>query len=485
MRRYTFALCLTAVCAAADLPKLPPETMEWIDGARALPPEFRADSLLALSASARIADRAWKMALTEEAFTAASHAQLPHRYSCQVPVDVRQCMETYDFGLDGLTLQTRAVEAMLDLDPAAARDLFGRIAPPHAENPGCENVNPPDISAYYKTAGAVFERGFSPELRRKEEDIQYLETVISTMNSPAGVAPVLQMLSAAKVSAERRRALLSRFAVTLDTVAGSDRLYAGWEWALVPAVTPETTEPRRIPRPLLPEVREAALFVPALRAYIVRQLGGERCTDRMGQAGRLPLSAARFNALAAQLDPAALTYQPITQDEVKPGKDGGTYKYTLPWQSPRSKEVLAAQKWLNHGNRDLPDSQRFWTLEERSTPEWNARYEDTMKLIAGWKESEENSPEEYFQLAASAYGQMAALVPPGPARDNAMSVFLNFLETRYSAIGSRNYWFAQVKFLLNRIRSGKDEDDRRWLIESLQRSANPVIAFYARMAAGS
>ncbi len=346
-------------------------------------------------------------------------------------------------------------------------------------------MDPPDVSAYYKTAGVLFERAFPPDLRRKEEDLHFLETAISSMNSPAHVAPVLQMLSAAKLGAQQRQSLLSRFAVTLDTVEGSDRLYGEWEWALVPAVVPETTEPRRIPRPLLPEARDTQLFVPALRAYIVRQLGGVRCSERMGKPGQLPLSAGRFNALAAQLDPAALAYQPITEGEAKPKKDGGAFKYSLPWQSPRSKEVLAAQKWLNHGNRDLPDSQRFWTLEERSTPQWNARYEDTMKLIAGWKESEENSPEEYFQLAASAYAQMAALVPPGPARDNAMSVFLNFLETRYSVIGSRTLWFAQVKFLLNRIRYGKDANDNGWLIESLRRSANPVIAFYARMADGS
>ena len=111
--------------------------------------------------------------------------------------------------------------------------------------------------------------------------------------------------------------------------------------------------------------------------------------------------------------------------------------------------MLEAERWLQHGNRPLPDSERFWTLEERSTDEWIARYQDTMKLLAGWKEEEEASADTHYWLVAQAYSMLARLIPPGPARENAMGVYLNFLETRYTAVKSRNLWFVWVRDLLD------------------------------------
>jgi hypothetical protein len=54
---------------------------------------------------------------------------------------------------------------------------------------------------------------------------------------------------------------------------------------------------------------------------------------------------------------------------------GGVYQVGDYWQSPRSRQALEHLRRLIHGNRDLPDRERFWTLE-RSTNEWNARYLD-------------------------------------------------------------------------------------------------------------
>ena len=157
------------------------------------------------------------------------------------------------------------------------------------------------------------------------------------------------------------------------------------------------------------------MFVPALRSYIVRQVSGPRCSDSI-KAGQLPPSVTQFNKLASTLDSAAERFKPITKQEVQPLKDDGTYAQQFPWQSARSKQVLDALKWLTHGNRNLPDSQRFWTIEERSTVEWNARYLDLVKLIEGWKEDEEESPEDYLFMVSHTYSALAKLVPPGPAR---------------------------------------------------------------------
>jgi hypothetical protein len=476
-------LIFACVCAfAADLPKLPPETMGLIDQARALPPEFSADTLLTLAGSRLITERPWKLQLIQEAFTTAAQAQVPYSFICHGPVDVIQCQETGldDRGLTVLGLQTRAIEAMLAIDPPKALGIFQELAPPRVSRVTCQDVVTPDVSAYYQTAVKVFERGFTPKQREREDDLHLLETAIASMQSPAHVAPVMQMLSAVKVTGEQRKALLARFGVVLDGVSGSDRIFRLTEWAIVPAAFPETLEPRRLPRPFLPEAPDVAMYLPALRSYIARQLGGPRCSDR-ATPGKLPQSATNFNTLAAKVDPAALLYKPISEEEAKPLKDDGTYKYDLPWKSQRSKDVLEAERWLQHGNRQLPDDQRFWTLEERSTDEWIARYQDTMKLLAGWKEEEEASADTHYWLVAQAYSMLARLIPPGPARENAMGVYLNFLETRYTAVKSRNLWFVWVRDLLDSARLAKDPAEREWILDRLARSANPVIALYANL----
>jgi len=151
------------------------------------------------------------------------------------------------------------------------------------------------------------------------------------------------------------------------------------------------------------------------------------------------------------------------------------------WQSPRSKQVLEALRWLNHGNRNLPDNMRFWSLEERSTNEWTGRFYDILKLIEGWKEDEEPSREEYFAMKAQTYGSLARLAPPGKARDTAMGQYLQFLEQTYFLIENHNYWFTDLAFMLREARNTIDAANREWILSELARSANPVIAVYTQL----
>src|SRR3954453_12618 len=112
MRKLLLAGMIAIVALGADLPKLPPATMGLIDRARGLPPEFSADTLLTLAASPLINERAWKLQLIDEAYRTAAQAQNPYPFTCYGPVDITACQEKSHRGLDELTLQTRAIEAM-------------------------------------------------------------------------------------------------------------------------------------------------------------------------------------------------------------------------------------------------------------------------------------------------------------------------------------------------------------------------------------
>ncbi|HLK62962.1 MAG TPA: hypothetical protein VKU19_05960 [Bryobacteraceae bacterium] len=458
-------LCLAHVSGAQDN-RRPTEVLALIDRARTLPPEFAADVLLRLSASKLMHQTSWKQELIEEAFASGAHAQLPYRQTVYgLATDSRYNQEVSHNDLEILTLQTRAVDAMLSIDPAKALGLFEQIVPPEIPAARCESPATPDVSAYYETAAKLFDRAFTTPRRKREDDMHFLKLRISEMQSPAHVVPALKMLFAVQLTPAQRQELMASFAVTLDHLSGSDRLYQSTETLLVPAA--------------LPEWHETPLFVPALRAYIVRQISGPRCSDSLKlRPDQLPLSAASFNKLASLLDPHAEQYKAITLDEARAASDDGTYAVQFPWHSARAKQVLQALQWLNHGGTG-----RSFTPSERSSVEWNAHYLETRKLIEGWREDEEESPEDYLFLVSETLSTLASLVPPGPARDNAMGNYRTFLETRYAVTENRNLWFTQVNRMLKAAVHAEDSKERAWILSELSRSTNPIIALYAKIEA--
>jgi hypothetical protein len=145
------------------------------------------------------------------------------------------------------------------------------------------------------------------------------------MHSAAQVVPILKLLAEVELTEAQRQQVTAKFAATLDAVPANDRIYGA--------------------------------------------------AARMKE-GSLPAAAAGFNALVEKVDPVAAVHKPITEEESKPLKDEGTFDPKMFWRSKRSKEVLNALNWLKHGNHDLPDNQRFGTLEERSSKEWDAHYHD-------------------------------------------------------------------------------------------------------------
>jgi hypothetical protein len=361
-------------------PSRPKDILNLVDQARGLPPEFSADTLLRLAGSRLIAETRWKKELIEEAFRAGSHAQLPYRRRGGLHTDARQSHEAWDHGLEALTLQTRAVEAMTPLDPLRARGLYEEIVLPDLPNTACEEVLTPNVDAYYETAGKVFDTGFTEKERQKGESLLLLEGKVQTMQAPEQVVPVGKLILDAKVTLADRERLLTGFAVGLDRVRGSDRVYARTEFELIRTLSSMHGAGYNM-----------AAVAAAARAYIVRQVSGPRCADHVASA-RPGNSVQDFNALVDQLNAKGADYKKISAEEAKPVKEEGAQKLDDFWQSARSRQVLEALRWLNHGNRDLPGDQRFWTLEERSTMEWNNHYVDALKLIEGWKEDENHRP---------------------------------------------------------------------------------------------
>src|SRR5216683_3939336 len=115
-----FMLVQALLSQATDRPKRPLEVMALVDQARALPPEFRADTLLRLSDSPLVTETTWKQELIEEAFWSGAHASLPYPQWADRRSDSVAENAVRQNRLEALTLQLRAVHAMLALDPQKA-----------------------------------------------------------------------------------------------------------------------------------------------------------------------------------------------------------------------------------------------------------------------------------------------------------------------------------------------------------------------------
>jgi hypothetical protein len=441
-----------------------------VEQARQLPPEFHSDTLLRIAASSLVDKKSRKQELVEEAYWSATHAQHPYLQHADENSNSVAAEAVRANGLDTLTLKTRAIQAMIKVDAAEAVTLFQRIEPLRLTRPTCETVLTDDVGAYYRTAALLFPSSFTAKQRVNGEDLLFLRQIIRSIEFSAQVAPALELIFSARLSPDQRLELLSVLAATVQQLSASDREYGATENALMASIPAERITSA-----------EADVVVPALRSYVVRHVSARRCTENLPPVGKIAKSAEQLNGLLGKLDPQGLRFRRISADEAKPSGDAGTYKRDLIAQSEKALDILDALRWLTHGNRERNGEVVRWTFKERSTQEWLAHYDDTLKLIDEMMEDDENSPEAFFCMKADALNALATLAPPGPARERAMEDYRSFLEDYYYSIDNSNLWFTMFRHMLYTARFSSEPKNKLWILSELARSTNPVIAFYAKL----
>jgi len=455
---------------AGGLPSRSPEALALVDQARALPSEFRADTLLRLAESPLVTEASWKQELIEEAYWSGSHAFLPYLQHADGRSDSVIENAVRANGLEALTLQAKAVHALLPLNPDKALRLFDQMQFLSLPNLNCSTAPTPDVTAYYQTGVLLFEGSFTAKQRTNGDDISLLRQLVGAIQAPAQVPPALEMLYSVSLVSDQRRDLLSLLASKLHEISRSDREYGASEAGLVSAIDNIT-------------LSEAAVLLPALRSYIVRHISARRCTDNMPAAGKMARSAEAFNSLVDKLDPAESRYKRISAEEAKATGDDGTYQKDLTEESPSSQAITEALRWLDH-DESAPGTQVVhWTLKQRSGEDWLEHYDDTVKLVNDLKESDETSLEAFFCMKADDLNRLATFPPPGPTRDKAMDEYREFLEDYYPSIQNPNLWFTMFRHMLYTARFSDDPKNKMWILDSLARSSNPIIAIYAKLEA--
>ena len=232
--RLLIAVAFVLSAAAQPLPpSRPKELQSLVDRIAVAPPELGADILLRLIESNAINDRAWKIELLDEGFQLATRARYPLPITPAVErasntdSDIGSIWMALDQKLSGLTLQCRAVRAMLATDKKKAVDLFLGIPLPQAPGLSCKDPNGYDPTEYYVTLKEVTERGFDDRERREGKPFALLERAIRSMNSPFQVYPALELiLDLRNLPRDQFAALVVAYSSGLKQLYTEDRAFS-------------------------------------------------------------------------------------------------------------------------------------------------------------------------------------------------------------------------------------------------------------------
>ena len=413
------------------------------DRARSLPAEFAANALLRLAEAPALTDVAKKRGILEDAFELAAGAQQPFARRNWTGSPGSLFDKAYAQGLDACTLQCRAVHDMLAIDYRKAREMFGEVQPPHIPRLDCEDALVYDVSIFYVTAGEMAARAFNAKEVADEEPFQLLLRYAGDLTSPAQLAPIARMLVTASLKPAQFEALLGSFAGALEQVEGDDRSFSG----TVPgdasaAIADLSAECAR--RKINAQGLQAAW-----QAYLARQLSGARCADSVARRPQPSLGAG-----------------------VKPASIDGKAQPAGECKSPECRKLATQFSSLIVGPNGFG-----LTPEQKMTSEWGGRLQQYLAALAEW--TEDDDPVEYFQAKSRIYSDLYNVTPNGPNRDLLLSTLLIWLQGNSYQRDHRVEWFYPVNTLI--IHAFADPRGMRRTMLALQRSADPVIALYAKL----
>jgi hypothetical protein len=417
----------------------PEEIVSFVNNVRSAPPEFAADLLLRVAESGKLTDQDWKQELIEEAFRLAPSVQQPVKRVTlpSNPTDTRAgfLASALELKLDALSLQCRAVSAMLAVNKQKARELFTQIQKPKLVPLTCEDASVYDASDFYTTLKAIAETTFSQKEVKRGEPIRLAEYHISQMVSPTEVVPVIELISSLKVAAPEREALLYAFSKTLGSISDDDRSF-----------TASLYKVDRSMKKLITECSQQRLslheLLRAYRAYLIRHFSAARCADGHLISSKATQAAAvnSFNndlRLTSEKNVAE-----IVADDIKPSKVEGSMRTHMHWQSPKASALLMKIKKLRFGSGNTP-----LTTAERESLDWQANMDAFLKDLADWRKDDEESEEDYFHQKCVLLRTLIELIPKQAAREHVVRAYVEFLNSFDLNRGSRVEWLWQAKFL--------------------------------------
>jgi hypothetical protein len=237
--RLLIAVLLSASLMAVER-KFPPGLEPVAQLALSAPPEFAADGLLRLVESKKITDQKTAIDLTQQAFDLAgsAHFRVGMHAKPGSNRDTRAGLlgMAYRLNLDSVSLQSRAVAAMLQFDKTRARQMFSSIPPMELAPLTCEDALVYDVTPFYRALTAVMQQGFTAKERAKEDDVAFLMQYVGQVHSQAQVEPMEKTLKSAGLAPKQSEAVLAQFNGVVEAIPrdkpcqeGSVKTEAYWQ----------------------------------------------------------------------------------------------------------------------------------------------------------------------------------------------------------------------------------------------------------------
>ena len=467
IRWIVAGLFTVALVSAAELPA---DVRHLAGLAASLPPEFQADALLKIVESHGGLEPALKKDLLEQAASLARQSSQAYQKVAAhgIAADSRQAFQASASALklDRLSLEMRAIRNMLPFDPIGARQLYQQTQKPVPPNGACRELLIPQLDDYYDIGAQVVSRGFTPKEISRQEPVALLLQILASAKAPYEVAPAARMLTSANLATQQFEAGLNAFTARLESISPDNRSFS--ETALASQQEIGTLADRAfalgIPRGTLAR---------AYRKYLTSNYAAPRCDDSAGAriAGTPHTSAVDwFNQSDLRGDLPLIEMKDLT------GKKDPNGKVQLDafWSTPDSERILTAAQRL----RTSPGGV-FYSVQERSSTEWNQKLQDFLAQLNDWKQSGDESELDFFNQKATVYQSLIDLCPSGDGRQRMVHAFVDFLKSSNVAASAPVDWFWHAQNMYRRLRQSGDADASK-LMSAYRGSGNLMLEVYAQ-----
>ena len=425
-------------------------------------PEVSADLLIRTAQSQLISDKKRKIALLEEAYQRGSDAQKKlrmKRWTGLVETASGQLSAAYDLELDELSIKTRAVRTMSSLDAVRSRELFVQIPKLKLPPLSCADDLGYEVSSFYQTLKEVQQKSFTPKELSEGNGLRFIQPYIAEIESPAQVAPVVDLIVDSNLTPSEFNVLLSTLVSALKGVQDDPKSFA---LSLISGGLANSLQ-NLIKKSRDNEVASGPLLN-AFRAYFLRELRVQ-CPDmRVGNEQKNPMQVefSRVNKWFVNS---------ISEDELK-ARIGERSNETPFWVSPESRSFLMRVKRLRFGT-----GQTALTEEERKNDDWQRELGQLLMDLGQWTGSGD-AESEVFHEKSNLYDALYSLSPSNSLRTEVLLAFAGYLRSASMQESSRIEWLLHGHNLLKRTRTLGPE--RLKIVSVFNTSTTQALQLYSQ-----
>ena len=404
------------------------------------PPEIATDLLIRTAESKLIKDKQKKINLLQDAFVRSSDVQKKirmKRWTGLVDTPSGYLSAAYDLKLDELSLKTRVVNAMLNLDSERAGTLFSEIPRLEVKPLSCSDVLTYDVSAFYETLGRVADKAFTSREKTEGSSIRFIQSYLKDVASPAELPSTLDMIVNLRLSTSELNLLQPDLISAFKRIQNDPRSFA---------VSMTSGRLANSFERLLATFRELDFptqqLMSSFRDYVLAQLSTRQCADMLvGSQNKNSLNTEflRINNWFAE---------PISEDDLKNVEVTASRNDTSYWTTSESKKLLFRVKELRFGKGEKPVEE-----SEMKTPEWQQKIRQLLNDIGSWNGSGEASEADFFHQKCSLFEGLFNLAQTDALRVEVMIGFANYLRSSSIQEQSRIEWLFHAYSFIKRTQT--------------------------------